>query len=198
MNKRRPRSDDVLFISALAALLLGLAFLLYTTGALVGARPFWPLLVMAAGGALLYLALVRGASFYILFGGNLFVLEGILFLIGILLGWRLAVSWPLGMATAGLAGLVTALFGKRGLKVSYLVPSLCFTLLGFFFALFSFGLARIDFSSFIAIWWPSLLIAGGICLFIAYGLSRRARGKRASGGVDRPSSRKRDGPTPGS
>ena len=81
MNKRRPRSDDVLFISALSALLLGVALLLYTTGTFGGTGRPWPFLIMAAGGFLLYLALVREFSFSILFVGIIFVLEGALVLV---------------------------------------------------------------------------------------------------------------------
>jgi hypothetical protein len=174
MKKRRPRSDDVLFISALAAILLGVACLLYTTKTMVGVPHAWPILVIAVGGALLYFALVRGASFSIFFGGLFFVLEGAFFLAAVLLDWKLAKSWPLAMAIAGLAGLVSGLAAKRGLKAFFAVPSIGFTLLGLIFSLFSFGLAKVTFKSFIVVWWPTLLILGGISLFVACGISRHA------------------------
>lgn len=192
MNKRRPRSEDVLFISALAAILLGVAFLLYTTHTFEGAPRLWPIIVMAAGGLLLYFAIVRGASFSFFFAGLLLAFEGAFILASMLIGWRIARSWPLGMAIAGLAGFVSGLVAKRRLKAFYAVPSIGFTVLGSVFALFSFGLAKVNFSSFIAVWWPSLLIAGGISLFIAYGISRHAEGvegrakTRAGKLADRP------------
>jgi hypothetical protein len=173
MNKRRPRSDDVLFISALVVLLLGVALLLYTTGTFEGALRAWPFLVMAVGGALLYMALVRGSSFSFLFVGTAFVLEGALILASIILGWNLVRAWPLGMAIVGLSGLISGLISKKRLKVAFAVPSFSFVFLGLAFALFSFGWARVGFKSFIVVWWPTLLIAGGIALFVAYGLSHR-------------------------
>jgi len=173
MNKRRPRSDDVLFISALVVLLLGVALLLYTTGTFEGALRAWPFLVMAVGGALLYIALVRGSPFSFLFVGTAFVLEGALILLSIIAEWNLVKAWPLGMAIVGLSGLISGLISKRRLKVAFAVPSFSFVFLGLAFALFSFGWARIGFKSFIVVWWPTLLIAGGIGLFVAYGLSHR-------------------------
>jgi hypothetical protein len=187
MSQRRPRSDDILFISAIAAILLGVAFLLHTTGAFVGAPRAWPILMMAVGGILLYFSLVRGAAFSFFFGGLLFVLEGALFLLSLLAGWRLSMSWPLGMTVAGLAGLVSGLVSKRRLKAFFAVPSIGFAALGSLFSLFSFGLARVNLRSFIAEWWPTLLIAGGISLFVAYGISRRS----ARSGQDRERSEKR-------
>jgi len=191
MKKRRQRSDDVLFISALAAVLLGVAFLLYTTHTFVGVPHAWPVVVMAAGGALLYFALVRGASFYFLFGGFLFVLEGAFFLAAVLLDWKLAEAWPLGMAIAGATGLLSGLVARKRLGPLLAVPSISFACLGIIFSAFSFGLIRINFRSFIEVWWPSLLIAGGISLFVAYGLSRRscATHDRAEGGEGRARTR---------
>jgi hypothetical protein len=195
MNKRRPRSDDVLFISALAAILLGVAFLLYTTRTFVGAPRVWPLIVIAVGGALLYLALVRGASFYFFFSGLLFVLEGSFLLASLLFDWRLAKAWPLGMAIAGLAGLVSGLAAKKRLRAFFAVPSLGFTFLGLIFTAFSFGLIRVNLRGFISVWWPTLLIAGGVSLFVAYGLSRRAAARRAKGAEDRVKARAGGAPT---
>jgi hypothetical protein len=184
MKRRRPRSDEVLFISALAAVLLGIGLLLYTTRILDGASGAWPVLVMAVGGILLYFALVRGASLYILFGGMLFALEGAFFQVSSLAGWRFAQAWPLVMAIAGAAGLATGLIKRQGLRAPYLVPSLGFLGLGTFFALFSFKCIKAGFSEFIATWWPTAFIFGGVCLFAAYGTSRRAarRGKTEAEG----------------
>lgn len=186
MKQGRSRSDDVLFLSAVTTVLLGVALLLHTTRALAAAPSFLPILIMALGGAFLYLALVRRASSSFLFAGLLFVFEGAFILAAILAELRFSKAWPLGMAIAGLAWLVSGLASKRKVKASFLVPSLCFVFLGLVFAAFSFGWIAGGFSSFIAVWWPGLLILGGISLFVAYGLTRRARtlesrSKRKSG-----------------
>jgi hypothetical protein len=179
MNQRRPRSDDVLFISALATILLGLAFLLYTTKIVVGPFHAWPVLVIAAGGVLIYFALVRGFPFSFFIGGLFFALEGAFFIVSMLLGWEINHSWPLSMIIAGVTGFISGLAAKKRLKTFLLVPSVGFTALGLVFSVFSFGLAKVEFKSFIVVWWPTLLIAGGISLFVAYGLSRHGTGKRA-------------------
>jgi len=176
MKKRRPRSNDLLFISAFAAILLGVASLLYTTHTLISVPHAWPILIITAGGVLLYFALVRGASFTILFGGIFLVLEGAFFLASVLLSWKLARSWPLAMAIAGVSGFFSGLAAKKRLKSFFAVPSIGFTALGLIFSIFSFGLAKTTFTKFIATWWPTLLIAGGCALFVAYGISRRAEG----------------------
>jgi hypothetical protein len=206
MNKRRPRSDDVLFISALVVLLLGVALLLYTTGTVDGALRAWPFLVMAVGGVLLYMALVRGSSFYFLFAGIAFLLEGAFILVSTIIGWKLVKAWPLGMAIVGLSGLISGLASKKRLKTAFAVPSFSFVFLGLAFAVFSFGWAKVGFKSFIVVWWPTLLIVGGIALFVAYGLSHRgssgrleaAKGASKKGGGKAPGRTGRDrGPTSG-
>lgn len=177
MKPRRARSEDVLFISALAAILLGIGFLLFTTNAYETALRAWPILVIAAGGCLLYVALVRRASSIIFFGGLLFVLEGGLFLLIPPLGWTIRKAWPLVMSVAGLVGLVTGLARWRKPRAAFIVPSVGFALLGLIFSAFSFGMVGVNFGSFVSTWWPTLLIAGGVSLFVAYGLSP-ARGSR--------------------
>jgi hypothetical protein len=103
----------------------------------------------------------------------------------------IAKAWPLGMAIAGLAWLVSGLASKRRFKASITVPSVSFIFLGLAFSAFSFGWVQGGFLGFIAIWWPGLLIVGGILLFVAYGLSRRTRSLSAR-------SRRKSGRSPGS
>lgn len=187
MIQRRSHSNDVLFISALAAVLFGIALLLYTTRAFSGALRAWPLLVIAVGGVLLYFALVRRFSSAFLFGGIAFVLEGSFFLVEALLGWSLRIAWPLAMVVGGVSGIVAGLIAFRRLKPSFVVLSLCFIILGLGFALFSFGVVRQTLGQFIVVWWPSFIILGGISLFTAFGVSGRRDGR--SGG--RPSGKRR-------
>jgi len=173
MRTRRSKSDDVLFISALAAILLGLVLLLVTTRAFSDALMVWPLLVMAAGGVLLYMALVRRFSPAFLFGGISFVLEGAFFLVVALSPLEIGRAWPISLAIAGVAGIAAGLLAWRRLRPSFLVPSLCFLVLGLVFSLFSFGVITMSFRDFIVTWWPSIFILGGIMLFASYGLRDR-------------------------
>jgi hypothetical protein len=82
------------------------------------------------------------------------------------------------MAIFGCSGLVAGLVARKKIKIAFVVPSFSFVFLGFAFSIFSFGWARISFKSFIVVWWPTLLIVGGISLFVAYGLSRCGKYKR--------------------
>ena len=177
MTQRRARSNDVLFISALAAVLVGIALLLYTTRAFSGALRAWPLLVIAVGGVLLYLALVRRSSSAFLFGGIIFLLEGSFFLVSALVRLRVRAAWPLAMIVGGIAGIVAGLIAWRRLRPSFVVLSLGFIALGAVFSLFAFGVIRQTFGQFIVVWWPSFIILGGISLFAAYGVSGRQGGR---------------------
>ena len=181
MRQRSSRSDEVLFISGLAAVLVGIALLLVTTRAFTGALRAWPLLVIAVGGTLLYLALVRRSSPSFLFGGIAFTLEGAFFLVASLCRLHITRAWPLAMVVGGAAGIAAGLVAWRRPRPSFLVPSICFIFLGSVFSLFSFGVVREPFSHFLATWWPSLLILGGILLFAAYGLQVRSEGRGARG-----------------
>jgi hypothetical protein len=187
MRPRRARSDDVLFISALAAVIIGIGLLLYTTGAAPGALRAWPLLVLGIGGALVYFALAWGASNYFFFGGILLFLAGLLFILGRMASWSLSMAWPLFMASAGISWLVAGLREWRRIRAVFAAPSIGFVLLGAVFSLFSFKIVEVGLGQFVREWWPSLLIAGGLSLFAAFGLSRRGS---AGGG--------REGPRPGS
>jgi len=171
----------VLFISALAAVLIGIALLLVTTGAFPGAFRAWPLLVMAVGGAFLYLALVRHSSPAFLFGGIVFVLEGAFFLAALLLRQEIGRVWPLTMVVGGVASAAAGLATWRRPRPSFVVPALCFVLLGALFSLFSYDVIGLSFRQFIVAWWPSLIIVGGILLFVALGLRGRGEGREPRG-----------------
>lgn len=179
MRLRPSPADDALFIVALAAVLAGTGLLLRTTGVLPFGDFLWPLLVMTAGGALLYLAIVRAFPELLLAAGTFFCLAGFILLLSALAGWGLIHSWPLLMSAAGLAWYVYGWRHLRRIKASFAIPALGFFGLGLFFSLFSFDIVGISLGRFIALWWPSVLIAGGAFLFGAYGIkSRTRRGRR--------------------
>ena len=182
MSPSRSRNDDLLFIGALAAVIAGVGFLLRTTGIAPEAERFWPLMVLAAGGLLLYLAIVRRFSDPFFFAGVLFSLSGLLMIAGVFAGWTFERAWPLLMAAAGLSWLAAGLRRFRRLRPQSAVPALIFVFLGLFFCLFSFDPVRVGFRQFISEWWPTVLIAGGAALFAAYGASGRKRGRKGRPG----------------
>lgn len=178
MKRRRSRSEDILFISALAAVLAGIGLLLYTTAAVPVGDRLWPIVVMAVGGLLGYFALVCGGSDYFFFGGILFVLTGMLSIISHLVGWTLREVWPLVMVASGSTGLLTGFRRWKRMRPGFMTISLCFLFLGLVFSLFSFRFIDISFRHFVVIWWPSLLVAGGIVLFAIYGYTRYSAAMR--------------------
>jgi hypothetical protein len=187
MSTRKPRLDVILFLSAFAAILAGLALLLRTTGAVHGMRPLWPILLLALGGLFLCLSFVRprgsSASFAT---GLFFILVGAVMLLASLAMWHVKEFWPLFMLAAGFALLASGLRHFRGLKAFFFVPASGFIVLGAFFGLFSFSIVKIGLGEFVHTWWPTILIAAGVVLFVAYGMNRGGRlGPGSRGGADR-------------
>lgn len=176
MSARKNHRDDILFISALAAMLIGLGFLLRTTGLARSYKALWPISILAAGCLLAYFAHLRGKGGAVLLGGGVFFsFSGVVILVGALSGWRIGHVWPLIMASAGLSILLAGLryFGR--IRPSFGAPAIGFIVLGLAFSLFSFHIVGISFRHFIRVWWPCFFILGGIVLFIAYGANRRGK-----------------------
>jgi hypothetical protein len=177
MNRRSTLNADLLFILALVALLAGIGLLIETTGLLPLHSFVGPIAMMALGGAFLYLSIVRGRSGIFLGTGIFFALAGLVLLLAAL-GFGLRRTWPLLMMSAGLAWYAYGLQRNRRHRMSFVVTALLFIVMGLFFSIFSLGIAAVSFSHFVAIWWPSALIAGGAALFVAYGLTSGRRGGR--------------------
>jgi hypothetical protein len=175
MNSLRNLKDDALFLGALVSVLAGIALLLETTGFMP--LPDWvgPLVVLAAGGFLFYLAIVRKRS-AIFFGAGLTLgLVGLVFFLGPS-GIPISRSWPLLMTSVGLGWFAFGFWRYGRPRILFIVPSAIFVFLSLFFALFSFGIVAVRLTAFLAIWWPLLIIGGGIALFVAYSL-RVGKGK---------------------
>jgi hypothetical protein len=178
MSERRQHTDEILFVSALVAILAGLGLLFHTTGLARGLGVLWPLLLIAGGALLLFFSAIKGRSSTSFFAGALFAaIFGIAWLLSTLLGWSFAQSWPLIMISAGAAWLAAGFRRNRRAKAGFVVPSSCFVLLGALFCLFSFDVVDMSLGAFVRVWWPGFLILGGIVLFIAYGAARKTVGE---------------------
>ena len=178
MSERRQHTDEILFVSALVAILAGLGLLFNTTGLARGLGVLWPLLLIAGGALLLFFSAVKGRSSTSFFAGALFAaIFGVAWLLSTLLGWSFAQSWPLIMISAGIAWLAAGFRRNRRAKAGFVVPSSCFVLLGALFCLFSFDVVDMSLGAFVRVWWPGFLILGGIVLFIAYGAARKTGGE---------------------
>lgn len=180
MGKQDSGENDFLFITALAAILVGTGFLMRTTGAARDYKYLWPLLVAAVGCFLIYLAVARKGSFLTLFAGLLFALLGALVLVGLAADWSFGKAWPLSMVAAAVAWTVAG--GRRDGRPNpaNIAPAAAFVTLGGFFSLFSFKVVKVGFGQFMFTWWPVIVIAGGIGLLVAYGAARRRGGGEES------------------
>jgi len=178
MNSRRNLKDDALFLGALAAVLVGIGLLFETTGVLRSAQWAGPLLVLAVGGILFYLALVQGRSGVFFGAGMFFILSSPVLLLAAS-GAGIAKTWPLLMVAAGVGWSAYGFWRWKRPRVNFLVPSAIIVTLGLFFALFSFGIIKTRLSTFISDWWPLVFILGGVALFVAWSFrARRAKGRR--------------------
>lgn len=119
-----------------------------------------------AGGFLLYFAFIHNHSFWCFFLGFAFAFCGIflLMLCEDLTKLQLKDLWPVFVIIAGITTFLSALFSKRKITFSVIIPSLVLILLGIFFLLFSLHVIKISFRFFAAIWWPAILILAGAIL----------------------------------
>ncbi len=181
MASSRDLKDDALFLGATLALLVGIGLLLETTGALH--LPGWgfPVLVLAAAGVSLWLCVVRGRSAIFLGAGVSLALSGFV-LLASALGQGIAHTWPLIMASLGVGLFSYGARRFRGMRISFVVPSLVIVCLGLFFALLSFHILTVSLAVFVSIWWPVLFIIGGISMFLAWSL--RSRGEHEKRRLD--------------
>ena len=178
MASQRDLKDDVLFLGATIALLVGIGMLLETTGALH--LPGWglPVLVLAVAGVSLWLCVVRGRSAVFLGTGVGLGLSGFV-LLGSALGLGIKTTWPLIMVSIGIGLFAYGTRRYRGPRITFVIPSIVIVLLGLFFSLFSFHVLTVTLAVFVSMWWPLLFIFGGISMFLAWSLrSRKEHAKR--------------------
>jgi hypothetical protein len=170
-SRSRPPKDST-FALAIVLVLVGTALLFLTTGAMPGPARLWPMGVAAAGSLILYLGATRSLASAWFFTGSAFVLSSILLIVRGFLEWPLSWYWPLFMVVLGLSSLVTGWNRYRRPRAAYLVPAVCFVVLGIFFSLFSFDIIRFSFRRFFTEWWPVFLIAAGLVLLTLYFYNR--------------------------
>ncbi|TFG78677.1 MAG: hypothetical protein E4H20_12540 [Spirochaetales bacterium] len=172
MDIKIPVSRHVFFILSLALIVAGSGILLLTTGIQEQATALWPLLVFAAAILYSYVGLIRKRYTHTFYVGFFIAVSAILHLVAGLLELKLADYWPLFVVIAGLCMIPSGILRYHRAKATYLVPAAGFVFLGGFFSVFSFGFSSMRFKSFLAIWWPTLLVAAGVMLFVFWLFSR--------------------------
>jgi len=88
---------------------------------------------------------------------TLFVLASASLAVSLALGFSLAQTWPLALASAGAAGLHAGRRTRQRYSASFTVPSLVFLFLAVFFSLFSFRVIPMRLKEFVVTYWFPLL-----------------------------------------
>ncbi|MFP4113045.1 MAG: LiaF transmembrane domain-containing protein [Spirochaetota bacterium] len=174
MQERSPRFPNKLAIIGVFFVLFGGVLLLWTAGYLHRFISLWPLVPIIVGLVLLYFRVFQsGPDYYVFIGTSLLLAGLILLLAATALQVELGRIWPLFMTVIGVAFLAYG-FRKQGAsRVTFTVPGGAMTILSLIFLPFSLELVRVDFSSFVAVWWPVLLVIVGLVLIFAH-LGRRS------------------------
>ncbi len=175
MRRQEPRFPNKLLVIGTATVVVGGVLLLWTLGRMRRV-PFglWPLLLLAAGLALLYFAWVRGRARRYLVPGLIATLCGVLFLLlETVLGWdSLPRVWPAFMVIAGVSLLPYGLRLKPRSRPAILTPAVFIAGLGLALLPFSLTGARGALASLVTAWWPVVLVVIGVALVISFFATR--------------------------
>jgi hypothetical protein len=174
----RPRYPHALLLLGAVILLAGGVLLLGTLGYLPQPGPLWPVPVMLAGLALLYLAYAWSWRERWIIPGMVLSLGGIVVLLlnTVLREEGLARIWPAFMLVTGLS-LIPYGYKKRGsARIAIVVPAVFISALAVLFFFFSLR-AGGGFAAFVRQWWPMILVILGLALLVSFFSSRRPSSK---------------------
>lgn len=159
---------DVVFCGASILMALGLGSLLLTTGLVARAAMLWPILPGLASSFMLYSVLRRDGQKKVVFLAALVFLYSLLMLLIYASPLTLRVMWPLFVVATGVAVLPAGFLRYKRLRPVFFVPGTAFLILGALFSIFSFGFSSLSFRTFVTVWWPGFILAGGLFLFMIY------------------------------
>ena len=164
------RFPNTLLVMSVLFIILGLGFLLWTSGYVTIIGAFWPVGIVLLGLFFLYIVFIRKGSARFLFPGMFLSLSGIFYLLFVRVtgGFILHHVWPVFMCIAGLSLLPQAFRKQGNRRIALFVPALAIIFLSFLFLLFSTDVVHTDFKEFIAVFWPVLFILVGFFLLILY------------------------------
>jgi len=131
----------------------------------------WKAIFLTGTGAfLLYLSITVIKKGFCVFLGIFLFLFGvhILLLDVSILPFTFRETWPLTIIICGLALIPSGLYNLKRIRTIYLFPAVLMILMGTVFLLFSTHIIKSSFRHFISMWWPLILIFGGIWLIILF------------------------------
>ena len=116
---------------------------------------------------------INRRSLYLFFAALFFQAGLFLFLHAIqVIPIKLSQTWPLLSIFSGIALFPAGWFRYGLFKITYIVPSAAFILIGTALMIFSLDLVSFSLAQFIKNWWPLLLVLSGLML-VLFSLSTR-------------------------
>jgi hypothetical protein len=175
MKRRPPRYPNMLLVIGGLTAAVGVVLLLATLGPLALPLGLWPVPVLAAGLAFLYLGYVRGRSARYVLPGMLLTLGGLFFLlVETVLGWEaFPRTWPGLMLVIGLALFAWGMSLKPKARTAIVVPGLFIAALAVLLLPFSLQQQRGSFAAFVGRWWPLALVVIGLVLVVSFYSTRK-------------------------
>ena len=172
-------TSGIVFSAGLFLMILGITFLLASTGRSSKMSVFFAFLLVVAGAICAVVAIRLSKRSIYLFFASLFLMAGIFILLSILgiIPLPVARAWPLLSVFSGLALLPVGWRRCGGFSKRYFVSSIAFVVLGGFLLVFSLRMVPISFRQFIYTYWPLLLIIGGITLALTSLVARSNSGE---------------------
>jgi hypothetical protein len=175
----KPRYPNMLLVLGVVAALSGGVLMLWNLGYLPQPGRLWPVLLIAPGLFLLYLAWPRKSSDRWIIPGMLCTLGGIVLLLmnTVLASQSLARIWPAFMLVTGLSLVPYGLRRKGSSRTALVVPGIFISCLALCFLPFSLRHAEGGFAAFVRQWWPLILVLLGIALVVSFFTTRRPSSK---------------------
>ena len=178
-SRKKTRYPNTLLVLGMGILVTGGVLLLWNLEYIPHLGRLWPVPVILAGLAMLYLAYPQGRSERYIIPGMVLSLGGLVFLLlnTVLEQESLMRIWPAFMLVSGLS-LIPYGFKKRGAaRTAIVTPAIFISALSLLFFPFSLRATEGGFAAFVRQWWPMILIILGLALIASFFSARRPSSK---------------------
>ena len=174
MKEVIPRFPHKILLAGIGLLVLGGVLLLWRLDHLPALEALWPLPLIVIGLVLLSLVFIWGYTRMYVPPGMLLLLGGIFFLLHntVIPNVKLEEIWPAFMLIGGISILPFAYKKSRSARLAITIPSAAIIGLAVIFFPFSLGLIEKDFTDFVLLWWPTILLLLGMLLIITHFIRR--------------------------
>lgn len=130
----------------------------------------WSIVLCVSGAVVFYISLAALRHVALFFIGLYSCVSGAFFMVvtSSFVESGLERFWPIVVILAGICIIFTGIAKDRRLKISCLIPASCIIFLGCFFLFFSMNIIKMNFSSWISIFWPIFPLFVGTVLVIVF------------------------------